>query len=83
VLAQVLHPDVTLAICFLGCLVLREAVMPVDIVRWAGEATLPFLRLPSLAAQLLQHGQPTDADLPLPLLHLSGGSRIICHTLLN
>ena len=71
-LCKVLPPDVTLAVCFLGCWLLREALMPMDIVRWAGDATLPFLRLPTLASQLLQEGQLSNTDLPLSLLQSSG-----------
>ena len=74
-----LPPDVTLAVCFLGCWLLREALMPMDIVVWAGDGTLPFLRLPALAGQLLQEGRESGTDLPLSLLQQSGDHRQHVH----
>ena len=69
---QVLHAEVTLAVCFLGCWVMREAVMPMDIVRWASDGTLPYLRLPSLSTQLLNSTREAGCDLPRTLLCLRG-----------
>ena len=69
---QALHPDVLLVVAFLGCWVLREAVMPADIVRWAGEGTLPFLALPSQSAELLAEARGAGRDLPPALLQLTG-----------
>ena len=77
---QVLHPELTLAVCFLGCWVMREAVTPMDIVQWASDGTLPYLRLPSLATQLLENARDAGCDLPLSLLRLKGTIQWMCFT---
>eukprot|EP00879_Flechtneria_rotunda_P009276 GHRR01009711.1.p1 GENE.GHRR01009711.1~~GHRR01009711.1.p1 ORF type:complete len:399 (+),score=130.90 GHRR01009711.1:1416-2612(+) len=50
---QLLHPQVTLQLCFLGCLLLRESVTFYDIMSWALDGQLPFLELPRLCSELL------------------------------
>lgn len=44
-LRQSLPPHTTLAVTFLSCHVLREAVGPHDVLRWAAHGQLPFLDL--------------------------------------
>lgn len=53
--------------------------MPMDIVRWASDGTLPYLRLPSLATQLLDSAHDAGCDLPLILLRLRGMEYLMCH----
>jgi hypothetical protein len=50
---QLLHPQVTLQLCFLACCLLREAVTCYDIITWALDADLPFLGLPDIAKTCL------------------------------
>ncbi|EIE19513.1 hypothetical protein COCSUDRAFT_83564 [Coccomyxa subellipsoidea C-169] len=69
---QALNPDAVLAVSFLGCWYLREAVTPMDILRWASDGRLPVLSLPPLSAKLLQSAQEADCTLPPALLHPTG-----------
>ncbi len=69
---QALNPDAVLAVSFLGCWYLREAVTPMDILRWASDGRLPVLSLPPLSAKLLQSAQAADCTLPPALLHPTG-----------
>jgi hypothetical protein len=50
---QLLHPQTTLQLCFLAVAVLREAITFYDIISWALDAQLPFLKLPDIACQCL------------------------------
>lgn len=50
---QLLHPQVTLQLCFLACALLRQPVTCYDIIGWALDAQLPFLRLPDIASGCL------------------------------
>lgn len=50
---QLLHPQVTLQLCFLACALLRQPVTCYDIIGWALDAQLPFLRLPDIASRCL------------------------------
>lgn len=50
---QLLHPQVTLQLCFLACALLREGVTCYDIITWALDAQLPFLELPDIAKACL------------------------------
>lgn len=52
VMPQLLHPQVTLQLCFLGCVLLREAVTFFDIMSWALDGQLPFQELPHLSMQV-------------------------------
>jgi hypothetical protein len=49
---QLLHPQATLQLCFLGCLLLREAVTLHELMGWALDGQLPFLQLPHLSMQV-------------------------------
>ncbi len=69
---QALHPDTMLAVVFLGSWYLREAVTPMDILRWASDGRLPFLNLPALSAELLQSAQEAGCTLPPSLLQPTG-----------
>lgn len=43
----------TLQVCLLGCVLLREAVTVYDIISWALDGQLPFLALPDIATNCL------------------------------
>jgi hypothetical protein len=60
---QLLHPQVTLQLCFLACALLREAVTCYDIITWALDAQLPFLGLPDIAKTCLS-GRTHCGELP-------------------
>ncbi|KAF6256555.1 hypothetical protein COO60DRAFT_1657430 [Scenedesmus sp. NREL 46B-D3] len=49
---KLLHPQATLQLCFLGCVLLREAVTLYDLLGWALDGQLPFLELPHLSMQV-------------------------------
>jgi hypothetical protein len=51
-LLQLLHPQTTLQLCFLGCVLLREAVTAYDLMGWALDGQVPFLELPHLSMQV-------------------------------
>jgi len=53
---QLLHPQVTLQLCYLSCALLREAVTFYDVISWALDGQLPFLDLPDLASKCLPGG---------------------------
>ena len=65
---QVLAPDTLLALCFLACWLLRQPVMPADLLRWALDGRLPYLLLGDACADLLAaagpHRPPIAALLP-------------------
>ncbi|BDA43636.1 probable TATA box-binding protein-associated factor RNA polymerase [Coccomyxa sp. Obi] len=69
---KALHPDTMLAVVFLGSWYLREAVSPMDILRWASDGRLPFLNLPALSAELLQSAHEAGCTLPPSLLQPTG-----------
>ncbi|CAL8468416.1 g7956 [Coccomyxa elongata] len=69
---KALHPDTMLAVVFLGIWFLREAVTPMDMLRWASDGRLPFLNLPALSAELLQSAQEAGCTLPPSLLQPTG-----------
>lgn len=76
---QALPPSLTLGLCFLGCWHCREAVGPLDLVRWALNGQLPYLRLAADSRGALEGFEKV---LPLhfldpqgePLLRLHGGT---------
>eukprot|EP00775_Hariotina_reticulata_P011395 gene11395-11543_t len=63
---KVLHPQVTLQLCFLGCHLLREALTFYDIMCWALDGQLPFLNLPTLSRELA--GEQLATVLPMRVL---------------
>ena len=79
---QVLAPDTLLALCQLACWLLREPVMPADLLRWALDGCLPYLLLGDactniLAAALLNR-PPIDALLPPGLLPYHAAMKLDC-----
>ena len=69
---QVLAPDTLLALCLLACWLLRQAVMPADLVRWALDGRLPYLLLGDACTDILVaaglHRPPVEALLPPGML---------------
>ena len=65
---QVLALDTLLALCLLACWLLRQPVMPADLLRWALDGLLPYLLLGDACAELLAaagpHRPPVTALLP-------------------
>lgn len=55
---QLLHPQVTLQLCFLACALLREAVTCYDITSWALDGQLPYLCLPHIGSRCLSGKAP-------------------------
>ncbi|WIA17321.1 hypothetical protein OEZ85_014186 [Tetradesmus obliquus] len=53
---KLLHPQATLQLCFLGCVLLREAVTLFELLRWALDGQLPFLELPHCSMQVATGG---------------------------
>ncbi|KAK9828552.1 hypothetical protein WJX72_000714 [[Myrmecia] bisecta] len=77
-LHHVAPPETLLAVCFLGCWYLREAVSAMDIVRWAQSGQLPFLSLSSVCEQVVvQH------DVLLPAVWLQPAGVPAPHHLVN
>lgn len=54
---KLLHPQVTLQLCFLACALLRQPVTCYDVIGWALDAQLPYLRLPDIADRCLTEGE--------------------------
>lgn len=46
-----------LAVCWLGCLLLRQALLPHDLLRWALSAQLPYLLMAQDCAALLRSAE--------------------------
>lgn len=42
---QALPLDTLLTVCFLACWQCREAVLPMDLLRWAASGELPYLNM--------------------------------------
>ncbi|KAK3256214.1 hypothetical protein CYMTET_34639 [Cymbomonas tetramitiformis] len=57
-LEQEVYLDMTLALCYLGCVWLREAVLTADLVRWAVEGRLPFMSAHSHLSQEVRLAAP-------------------------
>ncbi len=77
-----LAPDTLLALCQLACWLLREAVMPADLLRWALAGCLPYLLLGDACTDVLAaarpHRPPVDALLPPGLLPIHAAYKLYC-----
>ena len=71
-LSQAMHPDILLAVIYLGCWSAREAVSATDILRWANDGALPFLSLRSLSRSVLDRADASSMKFPAPLLEPAG-----------
>ena len=67
---QALPPSLTLSLCYLACWQAREAVGPLDVIRWALNGQLPYLRL---AAESRDAMEAFAGVLPLHFLDPRGG----------
>jgi hypothetical protein len=84
----VLHPQVTLQLCFLGCVVLREAVTFYDIMSWALDGQLPFLNAPDaisshMTGAAVRHAAPPQPRLFVVCRGLRRPSHTHTHTLVT
>ena len=64
---QVLPPEALLAVCWLACALLRQAVLPHDLVRWALSGQLPYLLMAQECAAELRSAEaapPAEALQP-------------------
>ncbi len=68
---QTLPPAATLSLCLLACWQLREAVGPLDVIRWALNGQLPFLALADEGREAME---PFTSVLPHHFLDPRGES---------
>lgn len=71
-LLQVLHPDLLLAVVYLGCWSARQNVCATDILQWANDGALPFLSLRSLSDPVLEKTGASSLRFPASLLQPTG-----------
>lgn len=64
---QDMHPQVTLVVCALACILLKQPIAPHDLVRWALSGQLPYMGALSLCSPFLSSLDPVTAA-PLRLL---------------